>query len=259
MDCRVIETSEEFELAVEVEIAVWRLNPRDCVPSSMFRALTHAGGVAHGAFEGEKMIGVALAFPALRAGRLILWSHMTGVLPEYQRRDIGFSLKHAQREWALAHSFDEIGWTFDPLRRGNANFNLHRLGATARVYHVNFYGEMTDSINAGTPSDRLEVNWRLNDSRVIALTNRQPVSPTYPALNRDNILLADGSFVPEALAAGGEVVYAQVPSSLGESVVDVQAWRLALRVALQQAFARGYETSDFIMADDHHWYVLRQL
>lgn len=257
MDCRILATTDEFERAVEVEIAVWGLNPRDCVPPSVFRALTHAGGVAHGAFEDDNMVGVALAFPALRDGKLILWSHMTGVLPAHQRRDIGFMLKQAQRAWALAHSFEEMGWTFDPLRRGNANFNLHRLGATARVYHVNFYGEMTDSINAGTPSDRLEVEWRLNDARVSALASGQATGTDYPLPQQNNIILTDGEYHPAALAAGSEFLYAQVPASLNDA--DIQAWRLALRQALQEAFARGYEAADFFTADNRYWYILRQL
>lgn len=258
MDYRILETPDAFEQALEVESAIWGVDPRDCVPSSLYRALSHAGGVTHGAYDGDTLVGLALAFPALRDGRLILWSNMTGVLPAYQGQDIGFTLKQVQREWALEQGYAEIGWTFDPLRRGNANFNLHRLGAAASTYLVNFYGEMPDSINAGTPSDRLEAIWRLNEPRVKALALHQPVQIDYPPIQPDNIILADGVFIPAALDAGGATLYAEVPASLTDAAVDAQTWRLALRQALQAAFARGCCATDFIASESRHWYVLRR-
>jgi predicted GNAT superfamily acetyltransferase len=81
----------------------------------------------------------------------------------------------------------------------------------------------------------------------------------YPPPQEGNILLVDGSFQPAVLAANGEVLYAEVPASLNNARVDVQAWRLALREALQAAFGRGYEAVDFTNVDERHWYVLRQL
>ena len=50
-------------------------------------------------------------------------------------------------------------WTFDPLVRRNAWFNIAVLGAEVREYLPSFYGSMTDAINAGDDSDRLLVTW----------------------------------------------------------------------------------------------------
>ncbi len=50
-------------------------------------------------------------------------------------------------------------WTFDPLVRRNAWFNIAVLGAEVAEYLPSFYGSMTDAINAGDESDRLLVAW----------------------------------------------------------------------------------------------------
>ena len=50
-------------------------------------------------------------------------------------------------------------WTFDPLVRRNAWFNLSVLGASVREYLPSFYGTMSDAINTGDRSDRLLVVW----------------------------------------------------------------------------------------------------
>ncbi len=52
-----------------------------------------------------------------------------------------------------------IVWTFDPLVRRNAVFNLARLGARASRYEVDFYGPVRDAINGDDETDRLVVEW----------------------------------------------------------------------------------------------------
>src|SRR5664279_2293440 len=44
----------------------------------------------------------------------------------------------------------------------NAAFNVRRLGASLEEYLVDFYGQMTDGVNAGQGSDRILVRWHLN-------------------------------------------------------------------------------------------------
>jgi predicted GNAT superfamily acetyltransferase len=52
-----------------------------------------------------------------------------------------------------------VTWTFDPLVRRNAWFNIIKLGTQVLGYHQNFYGQLDDGINAGEQSDRLLVRW----------------------------------------------------------------------------------------------------
>ena len=132
-------------------------------------AIVHNGGCALCAEIDGQMVGFCFGFPAKRGDEIWLWSHMAGVRPEFQSKGIGFKLKQAQRQWALDQGYEIMGWTFDPLQRGNANFNFNKLGTTAKKYYINHYGEMKDSINAGLASDRLETIWQLNDPHVVRL------------------------------------------------------------------------------------------
>ncbi len=233
--------------AVALEIAVWELSPRDAVPVPLMVELSGAGGLLLGAYDGTQLVGIAFALPARTEDGLILWSHMTGVHPNYQGQGIGLGLKLRQREWALANGYREMGWTFDPLQRGNANFNLHHLGATAKSYHVNFYGAMQDGINrADLPSDRIEALWLLRDPEVearIAGSSRPESAADVPYLLRDT-----GKPVYTTLDAAQPTLLVQIPATLAR-LTDFNAlleWRLALRQALTTAFAQGYHAADFV-------------
>ncbi len=181
--------------------------------------------------------------PLTLTGRWSLWSHLAGVDRRYQGQGIGFALKRFQRDWALANGFDEMRWTFDPLQRGNANFNLHRLGATVNRYYRNLYGVMEDEINnAASPSDRVEAIWRLRDPRVEAhLTT--PSAPTVTA-DTPTLLSDQGQPVPSALDLHHPRYQVQIPRRLSDCP-DPLAWRLALRETLETAFAHGYTAVDF--------------
>ena len=102
---------------------------------------------------------MSFAFLGRVAGRLCLYSQLTGVVPAYQSRGLGYQIKLLQRDFARAEGIDRIAWAFDPLQTGNAHFNLARLGATAGRYIDNMYGERTDALNAGVPTDRLIAEW----------------------------------------------------------------------------------------------------
>jgi predicted GNAT superfamily acetyltransferase len=88
-----------------------------------------------------------------------LHSHITGIVPGLQLRGFGRSIKLHQRDWAAARDIAWITWTFDPIVRRNAWFNIEVLGGHVTEYLVDFYGPMTDSINAHDESDRLVVAW----------------------------------------------------------------------------------------------------
>lgn len=52
-------------------------------------------------------------------------------------------------------------WTYDPLIRRNAHFNLVRLGAEVVDYIPEFYPPMHDALNRMDRTDRLCVSWDL--------------------------------------------------------------------------------------------------
>ena len=253
IDYRLLEHIDQLEAAFALEVAIWGLEPRDGVPVSMLRAIQHGGGSVLGAYDDERLVGVTLAFPARLDERWILWSHMTGIDRDYQGQGVGFALKLQQREWALGNGYDEIRWTFDPLQRGNANFNLRRLGATAERYHVNFYGVMADEINqANVPSDRVEAIWRLCDPRVDAHISGMPAADD-AAGSADLVVDME---LPRVLDFNGQrhTYLVQIPRRLPRHE-SLLAWRLALRTVFTAAFDSGYCAVDFTPANA---YLLRR-
>lgn len=125
-------------------------------------AATHNGAYASLARVDGAIVGAAFAIvgkPLDDASGPNLHSHAAGVLPTLADRGVGEAIKSHQWRWARANGFSTITWTFDPLVRRNAWFNLVTLGVRVLGYHRNFYGELHDGINAGEQSDRLLVRW----------------------------------------------------------------------------------------------------
>ncbi len=177
---RVLETPEEFETCVALQGRTWGFADRDLVPRRMFVVARKIGGGVLGAYDGEQLVGFALALPAHRPGQTFWHSHMLAVERDYRDRGLGRRLKLAQRERALELGFDLIEWTFDPLEMKNAYFNLESLGAIARHYHPNLYGATTSALQAGLPTDRLTAEWWLRSPRVAALAAGAAPPPPLP-------------------------------------------------------------------------------
>jgi|SRR5579885_1911949 len=154
---------DEMKACVDLQKVVWGFSDVDIVPHRMFVVAHRTGGQVIGAFDGDKVIGFALAFIANRDGGMYIHSHMAAVLPEYQNKGIGRKLKLAQKDDALERGFDLIEWTFDPLQIRNAHFNISRLGAIVREYLPNVYGRTTSPLHHGLPTDRLVAHWRIRD------------------------------------------------------------------------------------------------
>lgn len=260
---RELTSVPELEEVVDLEIAVWGIHPRDAVPADMMRPLVINGGVTIGAYENDRIVGMAMAYPARRGSKWLLWSHMAGVHPDYQSMGIGFGLKQAQRGWALRNGYKTMGWTYDPLRRGNAKFNIHRLGAVCSIYHENFYGVMAGQINAGLPSDRAEATWELQSRRVKTLS--RGLRSFAPFVEPLFILYPDEQEMPclDIPKLFPKVSAVQIPydlDKLKQNKPDTAlAWRIALRKVLQSAFAQGNQIVDFHDEPSSHqcWYILQ--
>jgi predicted GNAT superfamily acetyltransferase len=129
----------------------------DVVPADLAAAVVHAGGYASASYQDGAIVAGSFGFRGDYQGQPTLHSHVTASsIP-----GAGFDLKQHQRDWALSRGIELITWTFDPLVRRNCVFNFVKLGAVAVEYLPNFYGIMTDSINAGDESDRLLALWSL--------------------------------------------------------------------------------------------------
>jgi predicted GNAT superfamily acetyltransferase len=167
VDVRLIGSLAEIHAVYSLFDRIWqpdKSNPP--VTIDKLRAMTHAGNYLAGAFDRGSLVGACVGFFAAPPG-VSMHSHVAGVAADVRGRSVGFALKLHQRAWALGQGLTEVTWTFDPLVRRNAYFNLVKLGAIPRDYLVDFYGDMDDGINIGQGSDRLLVDWDLASDAVV--------------------------------------------------------------------------------------------
>ena len=158
IDIRIVETPVDLRRLVVLLNQVWgTMTP--LVGVELLRALGHTGAYVAGAFSDNRMVGGSLGFLGRHNGELVLHSHVTGILPGVRKTGLGRQMKLHQRQWAAEQGLETIVWTFDPLVRRNAWFNVGVLGARVDAYLVDFYGPMSDSVNGRDPSDRLLVAW----------------------------------------------------------------------------------------------------
>lgn len=248
---RVLTDLAELTAASALLTEIWRPAPDNPpVTAELMRALASGGGYVAGAFDGGRLVAASVGFCGPPGDRS-LHSHIVGVAASARGRAVGRALKLHQRDWALERGIDHITWTFDPLVRRNAWFNLGRLGARPVAYLPDFYGAMHDAINGDDASDRLLVRWDLEAEP------KDDGSPVGAA-----VLLAagaDGSpSAAEGTGADSPTVLVGVPDdieALRRQRPDVaRAWRLAVRDALGGLMLAGAQVIGF---DRDGGYVVR--
>ena len=164
LDIRVLDDAAEMHRVMTLFSQVWG-STTPVVGLEVLRAVQHAGGYVVAAYLDEQVVGGSFGFLGRHEGEPSLHSHVTGILPGVRRTGLGRAMKLHQRAWAVEHGLTWVTWTFDPLVRRNAHFNIDVLGAHVHEYLVDFYGPIDDAINAGDESDRLLVAWPVVDHR----------------------------------------------------------------------------------------------
>lgn len=262
LEIRPLVTVDEVRACEEIQFHAWQMSDyREVVPLHMMIAIVKGGGLLLGAFERDQLLGFVFGFPGVTAeGQLKHYSHMLAVRPGDQGRGIGRQLKLAQRRALLARGLDLVTWTYDPLEGRNAFLNLAKLGAVCRTYIRDLYGAMADSLNAGLPTDRFEVEWWLASRRVsqrLATGAGRPPAGPIPANIR---LLAANATRP---AAGGFRHPGRIDLSLDAPAIQVEVpadyqaikagapelaleWRLVARRMFETYFSAGYTAVDFV-------------
>jgi len=249
---RELHRLDQLQAARRLFEEIWRPAGGDPPPIGveLLRALGHSGNYVIGAFAGPRLVGASVAFFSAWPERG-LHSHINGVAPGGQHRGVGFALKVHQRAWAMARGLDLIGWTFDPLVARNAWFNLSKLGAVPTGYLEDFYGPMTDAINAGMASDRLLLAWRLDDPAVAAACAGQPRQP--PPVPAEEALAVGRDLEPVVGATDAKAVTVAVPPDV-EALGPEQrrAWRRAVRQVLGGRLAGGATVTGFLRHPDRY-------
>jgi predicted GNAT superfamily acetyltransferase len=265
---RIRELAELPDLAAACALfdQIWQPGPggQSTLHAELLRALTKAGNYASGAYDAATgdLIGACMGFfgPPAQAS---LHSHIAGVLPAGLGRGVGFALKVHQRAWCLRRGVRAMHWTFDPLIRRNAYFNLVKLGARPAEYLPDFYGPMNDSINGSAETDRMLVHWDLLSDRAAAACAGQPGPASAAAERARGAVVALGSGADGWPLAGpfglpkARTVLIAVPPDIermrGTDPRCAAAWRTALREALAPLMERGATVPGF---DRDGWYVV---
>jgi predicted GNAT superfamily acetyltransferase len=253
---RMVSDVEDLRRIEALQAEIWGMPPLDVVPVHQLKAASGAGGAVIAAVAPDgAFVGFCYGFAGWRDGKPLFYSHMAGVKGDRQLQDIGFMLKCAQREAALAMGYDRALWTCDPLQSVNARFNLRKLGATAHRYYVDYYGPMLDDVNQGMDSDRFEVDWALRSPRVVAAAAGSPQDRSWDEVPRVlEVVPWMGRPAPSdpVLGIDAQAVRVEIPtdfSAIRRRDADLaRAWRIATRETFLHYFGRGYRAVDFTLA-----------
>jgi predicted GNAT superfamily acetyltransferase len=254
-EIRDLETLTDLERVLHLEKEVWGLADADATPLTFAAALQAAGSIWLGAFDAKELVGFALAFPSFDHGRPGFHSHMLAVRASHRGHNLGYKLKLAQRQRALAQGIKEMTWTFDPLRSRNAHLNFHKLGAVCDSYRVDFYGPRTSSPLHRNGTDRLWVTWHMADLRVEQrLKGKNPRAEVIDALAHLEPLVrfnGDGRLEESDLAKAlaRQRIAIEIPGNIDSMENDdpsrAQEWRLATRNAFTAAIKAGFVVTQF--------------
>lgn len=255
---RLCKTWDECLQCEELQKSVWEMpDYRDAVPANFLITALKNGGLLVGAFDGTAMVGFTFGFLGSEkdaSGVLHLkhTSHMLAVSADVRVKGLGARLKWFQRAEALKQGLDLMTWTYDPLQSINAHLNLARLGAIARRYYRDAYGEMTDALNVGIASDRFEVEWYLSSPRV----QKRLVAPLTSALPNPFAIYQttrDAQNFPVIVAEKplqGETLYVEIPSDINaikaQNLPLAVQWRERTRDTFERAFAADYAAVDLV-------------
>jgi predicted GNAT superfamily acetyltransferase len=235
---------DELEACVKLQVETWGYDASDVIPRKAFLVMQKVGGQVIGAFDTElpgaspqgdpeSLVGFAMSLPGVKSGngeaRPYLHSHMLAVREAYRNRGVGAQLKWEQRREALSRGIRLIEWTFDPLEIKNAFLNIHKLGAIACRYFVNFYGVSSSRLQGGLPTDRLLAEWHLRSSRVTAVLDGRPGAAK---IVEERILVPASIYQWKASEAGRE---------------RALAVQLENRRRFQQAFSQGLAVLGFVL------------
>lgn len=238
---RTLTGAAECARASALLARVWG-TARDASPlsSDLLVSLGHAGACVLGAFATDgDLVGSAVCLAGEPCSPAV-YSLIAAAGGQVAGRGVGYALKLSQRSWALDRGATRMVWTFDPLVRRNAHFNINRLGARVASYAPDFYPPMHDAINHADLPDRLVADWRL----------------TEPAAERGDqpggvaLLSCDSAGRPVPHEIGdARLVSVTVPRDI-EAIRRAdpalgRQWRLAVRGALHDRLARDQRIVGF--------------
>jgi predicted GNAT superfamily acetyltransferase len=264
-----VTTIEDCQAIERLQAEIWGTTEIEVNPSHLLLIIAKEGGIVLLAMDDNKPVGFSFGLLGLTEhNHLKLASHMTGVLPAYQSTGLGYQLKLAQREVALARNLNLITWTFDPLQGRNAHLNLSKLGAVCKTYLRHLYGDMLDALNQGLPSDRFRVDWWIASAHVAQRLAGQTLEPAsalsaYPIINPATIM-KNGFPVPPPTFDLPQTPFCLVevppdlPSLKAKAPDLALQWRLHTRDIFEAYFSSAYTAVNLLRRGDRNYYLLQK-
>lgn len=278
IEIRSLRTLDELHACERLQRDIWGFEDASVVPHHMLITAQKSGGILLGAFEDDELIGFVFSFPGLEDGRLKQCSLMCGVLAHRRYRGVGYELKRAQRRAALDQGLELITWTFDPLQSANAHFNLGKLGAIAKRYERDLYGDIRDELNRGLPTDRFTVEWWTRSPRVRsyveeidAAAPRKRARPgELPVVNRTALHQGGLINVEITLRERAQRLCVEIPRDINtlkeRDPALARRWRRETREIFEHYFQEGYIASECFAGpperderEGSSWYLLERL
>lgn len=267
---RPFETIEEFRDCVRFQEEIWGAGFSERVAVAILKVSQRLGGIASGAYdENGEMAGFVYGMTGVESGEIVHWSDMLAVRRGLQNTGLGARLKAYQRDTLLAQGITRMLWTFDPLESKNAHLNLNKLGAVAREYVPDIYGQTDSPLHQGIGTDRFVATWMMDSERVV---ERLEIGRSGPAAGADDgAVPAFAVFEEGGLLGPGDcdveleapLILVPIPSSIqdlkAESLEVALRWRHATREVLSCYIGRGYEARELYRRERHSEYLLASI
>lgn len=240
---RRFNSHEDYRACLALQKQTWGDSFTECVPPSLLMVSQKIGGVAAGAFDASgALLGFVFGLTGVQEGRLVHWSDMLAVRPEYRDRGLGLRLKKFQRELVREIGVEKILWTYDPLVARNAHLNLNRLGACATEYVPDMYAsDAPGELYQGLSMDRFIVTWEGLQTEEIEAAQRvqiaQNIFAAAPIVN-------DAGTLPLVANVRIEIPH-DIQTVKAQSETRAQAWRASTRRAFMFYLERGYRVAGF--------------
>ena len=256
----------DMEEVVALQRQIWN-DPTTVIYQHMLISLVRSGGLLMGAYKDKQLIGFVLSYLGIESpeadrpamANLKMVSQRMAVLPDYRGGGVGYTLKLAQRDYAVKQGVRLITWTFDPLNSRNAHLNIRKLGVTIQHYERNYFGTKPSPLVSLDQSDRLVADWRVTNARVEQrLHGRRGQLRLDQYLSADTVKIVNPTTVgPDNLPRPGApqpttglLALTEIPANFDEILrADdglAHEWRTHSREVLTQAFRSNYIITDFL-------------
>lgn len=257
---------EEITALAEQQAAIWATGRRSLLSSEAMAIAVNEGGLVLGAFEGDRLIGGAVAMSGVASvgeeqpddvqHKLIV--DQVGVLPEYRNRGIGSHLMLAFYQFALRRGIRLITWLYDPLEGPFAHIAVRKLGAVVNDYLPDVFPDV--SVEDGGNSDQFHVAWWLNSGRSIERLKKDGRTPlTLDQYLDAGVRILNPTTVDSRSLPVPSEDFIRLQSALGlieipehlETLLEadtslVEDWQAHTRAIFASVLSEGFVLTDFI-------------